>query len=326
MLNLLYFGVNNNSHDKRFIETLKKLGEVETYFQAEDLIVTFEATKYHAIIVGPLTLPMDFLPPNPKIPIIGISHAFDINETGRDSQDYKTLLKNFEMFDRVICDNSHIKETIEREFKPKFNIDLVPYGCDLGELIELKPHLGGKLRLLSMRNWTRIHSNHKIIESLSILKNQNIVERVIFIGDGPELQEGIMSFKNSKARMQAEFRGFVNMESIKSAFSDCNVYVSSSRSDGSSVSLMEAMAAGLIPCVTDHASNLRIITDGINGFTYRNQDPDSLAESLIKISNLSEETRYEISRNARDYAKLHFDWESNQELLQKSVMEALHAK
>ena len=176
-----------------------------------------------------------------------------------------------------------------------------------------------------MRNWTTIHSNTKIIDALTILSDKEFIENAIFIGDGPELQQGISSYQHSESRIPTEFRGFVSSHALILAMAESNVYVSSSRSDGSSVSLMEAMAAGLIPCVTDHESNLRIISDGVNGFVYKNQDAKALADTLIRISNLSEESRNEISRNSRNYAIQKFDWQSNRVLFQKSILEAINA-
>jgi glycosyltransferase involved in cell wall biosynthesis len=322
---ILYCGVTNNPHDKRFIKALQELGAVETYFKSLNTKPTLELYKYDAIVVGPLTVSLDFLNPDLDVPIIGMSHAFDINETDRNSSDYESLVVNCERFSRIICDNPYIKEVIENEFKPKIKIDIIPYGCDLSKLIKLKPNLGGGIKLLSMRNWTTIHSNDKIIDALSILSDRDIIENAIFIGDGPELQEGISNFQHSNSRVPTEFRGFVGSDALTLAMAESNVYVSSSRSDGSSVSLMEAMAAGLIPCVTDHESNLRIITNGVNGFVYRNQDSEALAETLVRIANLSEDSRNEISRNSRTYASEKFDWQSNREIFQQAILEAINA-
>ena len=324
MFTFLYCGEGNNSHDKRFIKAFERLGSVDAYFQSKGSNFTLEFSKYHAIIVGPLTLELDFLPSTLNVPIIGMSHAFDINETEIGTQKHQRLKSNLERINRIICDNSYIKETIKKDFKVDTKIDLIPYGCDLDELIMVEPNLGGKIRLLSMRNWTAIHSNHITVESLLILAKENILENVIFLGEGPELQQGIARIKNSKTTFHTEFRGFVNVDSLKKAFAESNVYISSSRSDGSSVSLMEAMAGGLISCVTDHESNRRIIDHGINGFVYKNQSPESLAKTLIEISKLSDEERNVISQNAKTYARRNFNWVSNQELLLRSILEALN--
>lgn len=47
------------------------------------------------------------------------------------------------------------------------------------------------------------------------------------------------------------------------------VYVSATRSDGSSLALMEAMAAGCFPVVSNIPANRSWIVDGINGFMFR---------------------------------------------------------
>jgi glycosyltransferase involved in cell wall biosynthesis len=58
------------------------------------------------------------------------------------------------------------------------------------------------------------------------------------------------------------------------------VYVSTSLSDSTSVSLLEAMAAGTFPVVTDIEANHEWIDDGENGFLVPVDDPAALADRI----------------------------------------------
>ena len=63
-----------------------------------------------------------------------------------------------------------------------------------------------------------------------------------------------------------KFIGWVPRSELPKYLSSADVYVSSSLSDGTSNSLLEAMACGLAPIVTDIPANQTWIDDGKNGF------------------------------------------------------------
>ena len=70
-------------------------------------------------------------------------------------------------------------------------------------------------------------------------------------------------------------------------FADTWCYVSGSQSDGTSISLLEAMSAGLLCVTSDFPSNNEWINNGISGFTFKNGSASGLAQTLLKISKIS---------------------------------------
>jgi glycosyltransferase involved in cell wall biosynthesis len=91
--------------------------------------------------------------------------------------------------------------------------------------------------------------------------------------------------------------------------------VSASRSDGSSISLLEAMACGLPAVVSDIAGNREWVEPGVNGDWFGVGEPASLAGILSTIS--SDPARLGAMRSeARRTAEVRADWRRNfQELL-----------
>ena len=61
-----------------------------------------------------------------------------------------------------------------------------------------------------------------------------------------------------------------------------DLYISASHVDGSSVSLMEALACGLPCVVSDIPANKEWVTDGVNGWIFPDGDVDALAEIILK--------------------------------------------
>ena len=54
--------------------------------------------------------------------------------------------------------------------------------------------------------------------------------------------------------------------------SSTKVYISATRSDGTSLSLLEAMGAGCIPVVSNIVSNRSWILDSVNGYLFDGED------------------------------------------------------
>jgi glycosyltransferase involved in cell wall biosynthesis len=91
-----------------------------------------------------------------------------------------------------------------------------------------------------------------------------------------------------------------------------DVYVSTSLSDGTSVSLLEAMASGAFPVVTDIAANKEWIADGINGFLVPIEDEASLANKIVQslrdeeLTERARHTNWEVVRE-KAYLKHHME-------------------
>lgn len=64
---------------------------------------------------------------------------------------------------------------------------------------------------------------------------------------------------------RVEFSGFLSADELRRSYQRAAVFVSVPMSDGSAVSLLEAMAAGCVPVVSDLPANREWVTDGING-------------------------------------------------------------
>ncbi|OGV63254.1 MAG: hypothetical protein A3K19_12955 [Lentisphaerae bacterium RIFOXYB12_FULL_65_16] len=62
-----------------------------------------------------------------------------------------------------------------------------------------------------------------------------------------------------------------------------DLYVSTSLSDGTSISLLEAMSCGLPVVVTDVPANLEWVRDGYNGAVAARGDPQSIAQALQSV-------------------------------------------
>jgi glycosyltransferase involved in cell wall biosynthesis len=96
-----------------------------------------------------------------------------------------------------------------------------------------------------------------------------------------------------------KFIGWVLRSELPKYLSSADVYVSSSLSDGTSNSLLEAMACGLAPIVTDIPANQPWVNDGKNGFLFPTRDYKTLASKITYLLH-NNETRENFGRSSQE--------------------------
>ena len=77
------------------------------------------------------------------------------------------------------------------------------------------------------------------------------------------------------------FAGQISQTVLPDWYHRADLYISPSHVDGSSVSLMEALACGLPCLVSDIPANKEWVTEGENGWLFRDGDANHLAEKIL---------------------------------------------
>jgi glycosyltransferase involved in cell wall biosynthesis len=116
------------------------------------------------------------------------------------------------------------------------------------------------------------------------------------------------------AEERVTFPGQIANAELPRFYHMADLYVSPSHVDGSSVSLMEALACGLPCLVSDIPANQEWVTEGQNGWLFRDGDADELAAKILKALEMREKLP-EIGKNARSIAEEKANWPKNVEKL-----------
>ena len=124
---------------------------------------------------------------------------------------------------------------------------------------------------------------------------------------------------------QVTFGGQVSQTELPRWYHRADVYISPSHVDGSSVSLMEALACGLPCLVSDIPANKEWVTEGENGWLFSDGDADALAAKILQAFD-QRKSLPEISRAARAVAEDRADWKKNSTKLMQTYQQALHLK
>jgi len=140
----------------------------------------------------------------------------------------------------------------------------------------------GRARIVSTRNLFPIYNIDLLVEAVPlVLEKQDAL--FVICGDGPERGRLEETVRRRALERSFVFRGRLDPQGIARELRAADVYVSTSRSDSTSVSLLEAMACGAIPVVTDLPANREWITDGQNGLVVQRNDPAALAAALVAV-------------------------------------------
>ena len=316
---ITYIGRSNNIHDQKFINILsKKFNVLEIY--TKDLVSEFipvhNFENNSLIVAGPLTDAVSAIPISVKVPILGISHAFDLN-TEFDDQDIK---ENIARCAAIMSDCSYITNILRETYNFTREIYEVPWGCDREYFSKVEVPFQKKLKILVTRNWFALYRNNVIIDALKMLELKKISFTCTFIGDGPLLDDQIRKLNQLSESSDFRFLGHQSKTEIRNAMSENWIYLSAASSDGSSVSLLEAMAAGMICVTTDFPSNLEWIEPSVSGFLFPNGDSRALASLIELISSLSIDEKIKIGKMAKDVIRKRGDWRDNQKAITAAVI------
>lgn len=137
------------------------------------------------------------------------------------------------------------------------------------------------LTIVVNRSFKPIYNHRTILKSFEILMKRNIPFNAIFIGDGQCRMEIEQMCADCGLSNCVRFIGSIPNEAQVAYFNEANVYISASLSDGTSLSLLEALAAGLFPIVSDIEANRAWIKNFENGLLFASEKPEELANMLI---------------------------------------------
>jgi len=156
----------------------------------------------------------------------------------------------------------------------------------------------------------RIEKNKGIMELIEALKLLKIdfSFRFVLCGTGPLVYYCITECKKI-LEDNFEYKGVVSGDEKINAINHSDLFILPSYFEGLPMALLETMAAGVVPIVTNVGSMKHIIKHGINGLHIKTQDPKDLYEKLKYI--LANPLHYkELSENAKKTIDEQYDIKS----------------
>ena len=222
--------------------------------------------------------------------------------------------------DGFFCDCATVRESAQRYAAiPKSRIVQFPWGIKRGSFspqgpAESRERLGfnsDTFAFISTRSWEPLYDIDLLLQAFHQAYKQNNRLRLLLLGSGSAAGR-IRRFIAAHELNQAVIApGVIPSTETPRWFRAANAYVSCARSDGTSISLLEAMATGLPAVVTDIASNREWITEDENGWLASAGCCEEFAGKLLRAASLPPKELEAISeRNQRIVAE-RADWDKN---------------
>jgi L-malate glycosyltransferase len=134
---------------------------------------------------------------------------------------------------------------------------------------------------------------------------QSVPDATFFLaGEGPDRPQ--LEAEIEKLRLQKSVILLGERRDIPALLHAFDVYVLSSITEGLSLSIMEAMAAGCAVVATDVGGNAELLDNGQAGLLVPSGDPDRMAQAIMRLLQNAEERRA-FSESAQRRAQEHFD-------------------
>lgn len=200
---------------------------------------------------------------------------------------------------------------------PRNQTTIFPWGIDLQVF---KPASDRKFRkqfgwdnkfvILCTRNLEPRYGVDLVLRAFC--ENAQLMKDAILVLVGSGSQEAILKKMVDDFRMTDKviFTGRIEYPNLPRFYQSADLYVSASHSDGSSVSLMEALACGCPVLVSDIVANHEWVKSGKQGWLFKDGNWKEMGEKMVSIFQKRMELKL-IQQNARETAIQKADWNKN---------------
>lgn len=190
--------------------------------------------------------------------------------------------------DLIVCASETLHRRLLTIFQPRHRPVIVQqYGIE--DWIQPPDRRESRYTFVSNRAWIR---NSNIPFLLSVFRRLQGPLRLALIGSDGDQRGQILDAAARDDRV--ELLGNLSHDENVAVVGRSDIFLSLTTSDGASLSLMEAMAVGAIPIVSDIAPNREWVRDGVNGFVVSLSDPDQALDRFQRALALSDAERRRI--------------------------------
>jgi glycosyltransferase involved in cell wall biosynthesis len=257
-----------------------------------------------------------------KHPLVVGAYGSDVLRAPKESRRLKWMVQYaISKADLVTADAEILRRAIIELGGKEEKVIVFPLGVDetllsVGSERDFSPK--EEFIILSYRSLEPLYNIELILRSFPIVLGQVEKAKLIIAGDGS--QRGKLENLASQIgiREQTQFIGAVPHEKVPDLLASADVYLSASLSDSTSVSLLEAMAAGAYPIVSDIPGNREWIKDGVNGSVVPIGDPLTLADKIVQALR-SDELRKTAAKNNLELITKRALWDDNISFLEAAL-------
>lgn len=252
-------------------------------------------------------------------PLVTMSWGFDLLRIAGRSPWMRYATKfALEHTDVLLADCQTVADEAARYGFPSSKVVRFPWGVDLAHFspknadeagLALKQSLGweDQFVLFCNRSWEPPYGVDVLAQAFVRASSAHSELRLLLAGGG-SLSERIQHIL-APVIEHVRFPGWVGLTDLPRYYGAGDLFVSPSHCDGSSISLLEALACGRPVLVSDIPSNREWVTPGMVGEWFTDGDITSLVSQLLRLAADLDISEY--GKRARLLAEDRADWDIN---------------
>jgi glycosyltransferase involved in cell wall biosynthesis len=326
LMRVLYLTPGHPAHDDRFLETILALGHqpVPLVVGAGDIALLERAVadvRPDIVHAGPIW-PVAWLAAKVGArPLITMSWAHDLLAEAATKHDRDLTIWTLQETDVLVVDCDAAYAAARQLGMPSDRMIQLPWGVDLltfyprgdGERRQLRQTLGwqDKTIAITARAHEPIYGVDVVLDAFAIAAAMAPDLRLLLVGDGSLTGSLMRQARLAGISDRVRFAGRQTNSELAVSLRAADIYVSASHMDGSSVTLLEAMATGLPAVVSDIAGTREWVEPGLSGLRFPDGDAAALGAALAELAAASATTRVTMGARGRAIAVARADWRKN---------------
>lgn len=173
------------------------------------------------------------------------------------------------------------------------------------------------ITIVSISVLNKVKNLRESLDVFKTMKDHGLKVKYLIIGDGPE-KVSLQGYCKEKEIVDVEFKGAIPREKVFEYLSKSSFLLSTSKSEGFGLVVVEAMMMGVIPICYEIPVMKEIIDDQRNGIIFTNSE-----EAVHKMKDIMNYKINEVSENAKNKYKKYFkveDMSNNYVEVYKNLM------
>lgn len=254
-----------------------------------------------------------------ELPLLAVSWGSDVlHDCVTDPILRACALEAVDRASAILVDCDAVLQML-RTWRPRLATPVIsfPWGVDpdnysRGSPLDWRERLGWREHcvLLSTRSWEPIYGVETLVRAFALLMKSSDNVRLVLAGDGSLRERILAEIRLHDLDAFVHTPGRLSEGDLASWYADADLYVSSSLCDGSSVSLLEAMASRKPVVVHGEHGNLEWVEENVNGWLADCAVAESLAQG-IRNALLNRARWRAIGEMNRDIVLRRADWRVN---------------
>jgi glycosyltransferase involved in cell wall biosynthesis len=218
--------------------------------------------------------------------------------------------KVLDSVDLIYAVSRNIRSHVISDFSiPGSKVRYLPFGIDTGAFrppAESVPEKQETIRIFSNRGYFPVYDNLTLVRGFALAYRKDPTLHLTLKGDGPQEREVRELVTGLGLDPYVTFRKKTDYSEVPKDYREADIFITTSVSDGTPVSVLEAMASGL-PCIATSVGGIpEWIEDGVTGILIRPGSAEQAAGAILSLARdpalrklLGEAARDTIVRNGQ---------------------------